>query len=108
MEKNPPSAADVGMLEKLAAVHVGPGMEFDASVLIDDIQAGWQEMLKGLRPKLAAEGMRFFEPVGAVELFRRADRRFRYGIRLPCAGGDRGAWGEHRGGRAVSQDGEGC
>lgn len=69
MEKNPPSAADAGMLEKLAAVHVGPGMEFDASVLTDDIQAGWQEMLKGLRPKLAAEGLRFSNRLGQWSYF---------------------------------------
>ncbi|MDU5613691.1 MAG: DUF1214 domain-containing protein, partial [Slackia sp.] len=69
MEKNPPSAADAGMLEKLAAVHVGPGMEFDASVLTGDIQAGWQEMLKGLRPKLAAEGLRFSNRLGQWSYF---------------------------------------
>lgn len=48
MEDNPPSAADAEILEKLAAVHVGPGMEFDASVLTGDIQANWREMLQGL------------------------------------------------------------
>ena len=69
MEKNPPFAADAEMLEKLAAVHVGPGMEFDASVLTGDIQASWRKMLKGLRPKLAAEGMRFSNQLGQWSYF---------------------------------------
>ena len=33
MVKNSPASADKEMLEKIAAVNVGPGMEFDASVL---------------------------------------------------------------------------
>lgn len=69
MEKNPPFAADAEMLEKLAAVHMGPGMEFDASVLTGDIQASWRKMLKGLRPKLAAEGMRFSNQLGQWSYF---------------------------------------
>lgn len=69
MENNPPSAADAEMLEKLAAVCVGPGMEFDASVLTGDIQANWQEMLQGLRPKLAAEGMKFSNQLGQWSYF---------------------------------------
>ena len=69
MENNPPSAADAEILEKLAAVHVGPGMEFDASVLTGDIQANWREMLQGLRPKLAAEGMKFSKQLGQWSYF---------------------------------------
>ena len=46
-----------------------------------------------------------FQQAGSVELFRRADRGFRYGICLPCAGGDRRAWGKYRGDSPVSQDG---
>ena len=69
MENNPPSAADAEMLEKLAAVCVGPGMEFDASVLTGDIQANWQEMLRDLRPKLAAEGMKFSNRLGQWSFF---------------------------------------
>ena len=69
MEDNPPSAADAEILEKLAAVHVGPGMEFDASVLTGDIQANWREMLQGLRPKLAAEGMKFSKQLGQWSYF---------------------------------------
>ena len=69
MESNPPSVADVEVLEKLAAVGVGPGMEFDTSVLTGDIQASWKKMLQGLRPKLAAEGMRFSNQLGQWSYF---------------------------------------
>ena len=64
MEINPPSAADAELLEKLAAVGVGPGMKFDAAVLTGDVQTSWQEMLQGLRPKLAAEGMKYSNKLG--------------------------------------------
>lgn len=69
MESNSPSVADAEVLEKLAAVGVGPGMEFDTSVLTGDIQASWKEMLQGLRPKLAAEGMRFSNQLGQWSYF---------------------------------------
>lgn len=44
-------------------------MEFDASVLTGDIQANWREMLQGLRPKLAAEGMKFSKQLGQWSYF---------------------------------------
>lgn len=69
MVNNPPSAADGEILERIAAVHVGPGMEFDAAVLNGDVQANWQEMLQGLRPKLTAEGMRFSNQLGQWSYF---------------------------------------
>ena len=69
MESNPPSAADAELLEKLAAVGVGPGMKFDAAVLTGDVQTSWQEMLQGLRPKLAAEGMKFSKQLGQWSYF---------------------------------------
>ena len=37
MVKNSPTAADKEMLEKIAAVNIGPGMEFDTSVLTGDV-----------------------------------------------------------------------
>ena len=69
MESNPPSAADAELLEKLAAVSVGPGMKFDAAVLTGDVQTSWQEMLQGLRPKLAAEGMKYSNKLGQWSYF---------------------------------------
>ena len=69
MESNPPSAVDAELLEKLAAVGVGPGMKFDAAVLTGDVQTSWQEMLQGLRPKLAAEGMKYSNKLGQWSYF---------------------------------------
>ena len=69
MESNPPSAVDAELLEKLAAVGVGPGMKFDAAVLTGDVQTSWQEMLQGLRPKLAAEGMKYSNKLGQWSSF---------------------------------------
>lgn len=69
MESNPPSAADAELLEKLAAVGVGPSMKFDAAVLTGDVQTSWQEMLQGLRPKLAAEGMKYSNKLGQWSYF---------------------------------------
>lgn len=69
MESNPPSAADAELLENLAAVGVGPGMKFDVAVLTGDVQTSWQEMLQGLRPKLAAEGMKYSNKLGQWSYF---------------------------------------
>ena len=69
MESNPPSAADTELLEKLAAVGIGPGIKFDAAVLTGDVQTSWQEMLQGLRPKLAAEGMKYSNKLGQWSYF---------------------------------------
>ena len=56
MVKNSPAAADKEMLEKIAAVNVGPGMEFDASVLTGDVAENWKTMLTEIRPKIVKEG----------------------------------------------------
>ena len=64
MVKNSPAAADKEMLEKIAAVNVGPGMEFDASVLTGDVAKSWKTMLTEIRPKLVKEGMKFSKKLG--------------------------------------------
>ncbi len=55
MVANPPAAEDAPLLERLAAIHVGPGMTFDASVLTGDIASGWSQMLTSLRASLQAQ-----------------------------------------------------
>lgn len=69
MVKNSPAAADGEILERIAAVNVGPGMEFDASVLTGDVQENWKTMLTGIRPKLAEEGMKFSKKLGQWNYF---------------------------------------
>ena len=69
MVKNSPAAADKEMLEKIAAVNVGPGMEFDASVLTGDVAKSWKTMLTEIRPKLVKEGMKFSKRLGQWSYF---------------------------------------
>ncbi len=59
MVKNSPAAADKEMLEKIAAVNIGPGMEFDTSVLTGDVAENWKTMLTEIRLKLIKEGQKF-------------------------------------------------
>ncbi len=41
------------MLEKIAAVNIGPGMEFDTSVLTGDVAENWKTMLTEIRLNLS-------------------------------------------------------
>ena len=59
MVKNSPAAADKEMLEKIAAVNIGPGMEFDTSVLTGDVAENWKTMLTDIQLKLIKEGQKF-------------------------------------------------
>lgn len=69
MKENLPASADAEMLEKIAAVNVGPGLEFDRAVLTGDIQKKWKEMLQNLRPKLVSKGMKFSNQLGQWNYF---------------------------------------
>ena len=69
MVKNSPAAADKEMLEKIAAVNVGPGMEFDTSVLTGDVSENWKTMLTEVRLKLIKEGQKFSKKLGQWEYF---------------------------------------
>ena len=69
MVKNSPAAADKKMLEKIAAVNIGPGMEFDTSVLTGDIAENWKTMLTEIRLKLIKEGQKFSKKLGQWDYF---------------------------------------
>ena len=69
MVKNPPAAADKEMLEKIAAVNIGPGMEFDTSVLTGDVAENWKTMLTEVRLKLIKEGQKFSKKLGQWDYF---------------------------------------
>ena len=69
MVKNPPAAADKEMLEKIAAVNVGPGMEFDTSVLTGYVAENWKTMLTEIRIKLIKEGQKFSKKLGQWDYF---------------------------------------
>ena len=69
MVKNSPTAADKEMLEKIAAVNIGPGMEFDTSVLTGDVAENWKTMLTEIRLKLIKEGQKFLKKLGQWDYF---------------------------------------
>lgn len=69
MAKNSPAAADKEMLEKIAAVNIGPGMEFDTSVLTGDVAENWKTMLTEVRLKLIKEGQKFSKKLGQWDYF---------------------------------------
>ena len=69
MVKNSPAAADKEMLEKIAVVNIGPGMEFDISVLTGDVAENWKTMLTEIRLKLIKEGQKFSKKLGQWDYF---------------------------------------
>lgn len=64
MSANPPAEEDAELLEKLATIHVGPGMSFDASILGEDAAERWIQMLTGLRTTLASDGVHYAQKLG--------------------------------------------
>ncbi len=64
MEKNPPAAEDTAIVERLAEINVGPGKQFDPSVLSGDIKENWTSMLQTLRPTLLSEIEKFAQHMG--------------------------------------------
>ena len=71
MQINPPAEADAKLLEKLAAINVGQGMTFDASILGADAAERWTQMLKGLRATLSAESANYAQNLGQWIYFGR-------------------------------------
>ena len=69
MVKNSPAAADKEMLEKIAAANVGPGMEFDTSVLTGDVAENWKTMLTEIQLKLIKEDQKFSKKLGQWDYF---------------------------------------
>lgn len=71
MQINPPAEDDAKLLEKLAAINVGQGMTFDASILGADAAERWTQMLKGLRAALSAESVNYAQNLGQWIYFGR-------------------------------------
>ena len=69
MVKNSPATADKEMLEKIAVVNIGPGMEFDISVLTGDVAENWKTMLTEIQLKLIKEGQKFSKKLGQWDYF---------------------------------------
>lgn len=64
METNPPAAEDAALLERLAAIHIGPGEEFDESVLGIGGGLRWKLMLLQLRAKLKKNAQNYAQKLG--------------------------------------------
>ncbi len=64
MQVDPPAEADAEMLKKFAAINVGPGMTFDASILGADAAESWKQMLGQLRSTLSADGVNYAKKLG--------------------------------------------
>lgn len=64
MKTNPPALADAGILTKLAAVKVGPGMEFDPGILTGDVAAQWENMIQSLAAAFEKEAAKFSVKLG--------------------------------------------
>ena len=69
MKTNPPAAADAEIIEKLASINVGPGMDFDLSILSGDVEAQWKEMLKSLEAEVTNVVMKFSVKLGQWSYF---------------------------------------
>lgn len=64
METNAPAAEDAAVLERIAAVHVGPGETFDESVLGLGGNLRWKLMLLQLRQKLTKQAEDYTQKLG--------------------------------------------
>jgi hypothetical protein len=69
MKTNPPALSDAKMMEKLAEINVGAGMNFDLSVLSGDIETKWKEMLQILRAECSNEVTKFSVDLGQWSYF---------------------------------------
>lgn len=69
MVVNPPAEADKEMIEAIAAVNVGPGLEFDYTVLGDEDGSGWAEMQKKFYSDISAGAASFAQKLGQWSYF---------------------------------------
>ncbi len=64
MAENPPAAADAPLLERLAAIGVGPSLTFDETVFGEGRAALWQEMVSGITQTVTTHSMPFLKKNG--------------------------------------------
>lgn len=69
MLANPPVAADGEIVERMAEIGVGPGFEFDGSILGDDAGERWADMLAGFDDELVTESLQFMVASGSWQFF---------------------------------------
>ena len=61
MLANPPAAADAAFVERLAAINVGPGMTFDASIFgtEDEVAALWLQSIQAVFMQVTVDSAKF-------------------------------------------------
>jgi hypothetical protein len=64
MAENPPSAADAPILETLSTINVGPNKTFDASVLGNQGEENWKNMVANLETDLYDQCQPFYVNLG--------------------------------------------
>ena len=69
MVDNPPADADAPVIETIAALGVGAGLEFDPSVLNDENGDGWKAMLQQFYSDIAVEARTFSQKLGMWNYF---------------------------------------
>ena len=70
MAENSPAAADAEILERISGLGVGPGMQFDASVLEDDADGtGWKNMLGRFYADIQADAKNYARALGKWSYF---------------------------------------
>ncbi len=64
MAVNPPADADKDMIDKIAALNVGPGLKFDPALLNDADGSGWKNMLDHFYSDIAAATKNYEKKLG--------------------------------------------
>ncbi|MBN1166908.1 MAG: DUF1254 domain-containing protein [Methanospirillaceae archaeon] len=64
MVTNPPAPADAPIREEIQLINVGPGLSFDGTILPEDAQTQWNEMLDSMNPVLSTYFLSFTENLG--------------------------------------------
>ena len=70
MAENPPAAADAEIVERISGLGVGPGIQFDASILNDDTDStGWKRMLATFYADIQADARNYAKALGKWSYF---------------------------------------
>lgn len=93
MASNPSPDADAAALKRFAALNIGPGLTFDASVLQGDVRANWKQMLGEMKGIVVAAGAQYQIKLGDWSYFGDPIARFgtAYDYRAMIALGGLGA-----------------
>lgn len=69
MTENPPAKEDAEIIERLSAVNVGPGLDFDPAVFGENAEEKWNKMKAEIVPKLIAGSSEYMMKNGCWQYF---------------------------------------